>query len=96
MAPLKRIVNFCHAQGVKIGIQLAHAGRKASTYAPWVQKRAGKDFRNTATREEGGWPNDGVYFKASSLSNDLILCSISCWPEPDCMVRALRPAKGTE
>ncbi|WPD18084.1 NADH:flavin oxidoreductase/NADH oxidase [Thermaerobacter composti] len=27
--PLRRIVDFCHAQGVPVGIQLAHAGRKA-------------------------------------------------------------------
>ena len=32
--PLKRIVDFVHAQGTKIGIQIAHAGRKASTRAP--------------------------------------------------------------
>ncbi|KAJ7040418.1 hypothetical protein C8F04DRAFT_1083511 [Mycena alexandri] len=36
-----RIVEFCHAQGTKVGIQLAHAGRKASTYAPWVKDRVG-------------------------------------------------------
>ncbi|THV07556.1 NADH:flavin oxidoreductase [Dendrothele bispora CBS 962.96] len=60
MAPLKRIVNFCHAQGVKIGVQLAHAGRKASTFAPWVQNRVGRNARNTATVEEHGWPNDVV------------------------------------
>ncbi|KAN0118536.1 hypothetical protein V8E52_004959 [Russula decolorans] len=30
---LKRIVDFSHTQGVKVGIQLAHAGRKASTLA---------------------------------------------------------------
>ncbi|KAF7340125.1 putative NADPH dehydrogenase C23G7.10c [Mycena venus] len=41
IAPLKRIVEFSHAQGTKIGIQLAHAGRKASTYAPWRTKAAG-------------------------------------------------------
>ncbi|MCX6420449.1 MAG: NADH:flavin oxidoreductase/NADH oxidase, partial [Actinobacteria bacterium] len=27
----KPIINFAHSQNVKIGIQLAHAGRKAST-----------------------------------------------------------------
>lgn len=36
MEPLKRIVEFAHSQGQKIGIQLAHAGRKASTVAPWL------------------------------------------------------------
>ena len=34
--PLKRITTFIHSQGRKTGIQLAHAGRKASTPAPWV------------------------------------------------------------
>ena len=33
--PLSRIVRFIHEQGGVAGIQLAHAGRKASTYRPW-------------------------------------------------------------
>jgi len=32
---LKRIVDFLHAQGASAGIQLAHAGRKASDKIPW-------------------------------------------------------------
>lgn len=35
VAPLKRIVAFLHSQGAAAGIQLAHAGRKASTKNPW-------------------------------------------------------------
>jgi 2,4-dienoyl-CoA reductase-like NADH-dependent reductase (Old Yellow Enzyme family) len=31
----RRITTFIHAQGARAGIQLAHAGRKASTDAPW-------------------------------------------------------------
>ena len=34
--PLKGIVTFAHSQSQKIAIQLAHAGRKASTVAPWI------------------------------------------------------------
>lgn len=35
-AAWKRIVDFAHAQsGAKIGIQLAHAGRKGSSHHPW-------------------------------------------------------------
>jgi 2,4-dienoyl-CoA reductase-like NADH-dependent reductase (Old Yellow Enzyme family) len=45
MEPLKRIVEFAHSQGQKIGLQLAHAGRKASTVAPWLSSGA------TATEE---------------------------------------------
>jgi len=33
---LVRIVRFIHEQGSLAGIQLAHAGRKASTYRPWA------------------------------------------------------------
>lgn len=36
VGPLKRIVDFAHSQNQKIGIQLAHAGRKASTVTPWL------------------------------------------------------------
>lgn len=48
IAPLKRIVDFLHSQGTFAGIQLAHAGRKASMREPWHEVRV-------ATAEEGGW-----------------------------------------
>jgi len=48
--PLARIVRFIHEQGSVAGMQLAHAGRKASTYAP----RAG---HGTAPESKGGWSN---------------------------------------
>lgn len=57
VAPLKRIVEFVHSQGAKIGIQLAHAGRKASTLAPWLVV-AGRS--SLAGEEHGGWPDDVV------------------------------------
>ncbi|KAI0927134.1 hypothetical protein AcW1_007527 [Taiwanofungus camphoratus] len=52
VAPLRHIVQFAHAQNQKIGIQLGHAGRKASTVAPWLNVGA------TATEAVGGWPDD--------------------------------------
>lgn len=36
VAAFRRITDFVRAQGSVIGIQLAHAGRKASTAAPWT------------------------------------------------------------
>lgn len=42
------MIEFAHSQNVKIGIQLAHAGRKASTMRPW-------DDHRMATTDEGGW-----------------------------------------
>jgi 2,4-dienoyl-CoA reductase-like NADH-dependent reductase (Old Yellow Enzyme family) len=55
IAPIQRISTFLHSQNQKLGIQLAHAGRKASTCAPWLLER-GKAI--TATKEVGGWPDD--------------------------------------
>ncbi|KAJ4864166.1 oxidoreductase [Trichoderma harzianum] len=57
IAPLKRVVDFVHSQGSKIGIQIAHAGRKASTLAPWIGGTANKTL---AEEDVGGWPNDVV------------------------------------
>ncbi|TRM69890.1 hypothetical protein BD626DRAFT_475677 [Schizophyllum amplum] len=67
MEPLKRIVNFCHGQGTKVGIQLGHAGRKASTLAPWVQRHAGHGTPAAARTDENGWPDDGSFSHARHL-----------------------------
>ncbi|WP_395727224.1 NADH:flavin oxidoreductase/NADH oxidase [Nakamurella sp.] len=45
----RRIVDFAHAQGTSIGVQLAHAGRKASTATAWLG-------HGTVPESEGGWP----------------------------------------
>jgi len=45
---LRRIVKFVRAQGSEIGIQLAHAGRKASVGEPW---NGGK----LVAEKDGGW-----------------------------------------
>ncbi|TFK30879.1 NADH:flavin oxidoreductase/NADH oxidase [Coprinopsis marcescibilis] len=58
IAPFRKVVDFSHAQGTKIGIQLAHAGRKASCHAPWVQDRAPKGTSYVAQKEENGWPDN--------------------------------------
>jgi 2,4-dienoyl-CoA reductase-like NADH-dependent reductase (Old Yellow Enzyme family) len=46
--PLARIVGFVHEQGSVAGMQLAHAGRKASTYRPW-------QGQGKVPEAEGGW-----------------------------------------
>ena len=46
-AAWKRGVDYVHGQGTLIGIQLAHAGRKGSTNAPWVG--------GVADEASGGW-----------------------------------------
>jgi 2,4-dienoyl-CoA reductase-like NADH-dependent reductase (Old Yellow Enzyme family) len=48
--PLARIVRFIHEQGSVAGMQLAHAGRKASTYRPWAG-------HGRVPESEGGWNN---------------------------------------
>lgn len=49
-AAWKRIVDFVHARGARIGIQLAHAGRKASTFRPW------SPVHGSVPESDGGWP----------------------------------------
>ncbi len=46
--PLARIVRFIHQQGSVAGMQLAHAGRKASTWRPW-------EGQGTLPESAGGW-----------------------------------------
>lgn len=45
---LAKVVSFIHSQGAAAGIQLGHAGRKASMSAPWEDTRL-------IPVEEGGW-----------------------------------------
>ncbi|PZQ91881.1 MAG: oxidoreductase [Leifsonia xyli] len=46
-----RITAFARSQGAVPGVQLAHAGRKASTFSPWGDARHG-----SVPVDEGGWP----------------------------------------
>ncbi|PCE14899.1 oxidoreductase [Microbacterium sp. SZ1] len=43
------IVDAIHARGAAAGVQLAHAGRKASTWWPWAAERG------SVPVDEGGW-----------------------------------------
>jgi 2,4-dienoyl-CoA reductase-like NADH-dependent reductase (Old Yellow Enzyme family) len=46
----KHIVDFCHTYGAKTAIQLAHAGRKASTYRGFEAHQSG-----SVPLDDGGW-----------------------------------------
>ncbi len=45
---LAPIVAFCHESGAAVGVQLAHAGRKASCHRPW-------EGSGPLARDEGAW-----------------------------------------
>ncbi len=47
--PLHRITRFIESQGAVAGVQLAHAGRKASTWRPWLGKHGSVPIG------DGGW-----------------------------------------
>lgn len=72
--PLGRICQFLRRQQCVPAIQLAHAGRKASTYAPWLGDKA-------IPTDEGGWipvapsaiPFNSEYALPHALSIDEIL-----------------------
>lgn len=65
---LRPIVDFIQAQGCVAGIQLAHAGRKASTSPPWLG-------RGAVPPEEGGWqpvgPSDHPFSPESLIPTSL-------------------------
>jgi 2,4-dienoyl-CoA reductase-like NADH-dependent reductase (Old Yellow Enzyme family) len=49
------IVDFIHGRGAAAGIQLAHAGRKGSTYPAW-----GYEQHGTVPAAEGGWQTESA------------------------------------
>ncbi|TCD65663.1 hypothetical protein EIP91_002336 [Steccherinum ochraceum] len=53
VAAWKEITAFAHSQNQKIGIQLAHGGRKSSISARWLIKGG-----LSVPAEHGGWPED--------------------------------------
>ncbi len=80
---LARIVRFIHQQGSVAGIQLSHAGRKASTHRPW-------EGLSALPESEGGWtnvvgPSDVPfaenYVHPHALSNDGIQDIIAAFGE---------------
>ncbi|KAM0448823.1 hypothetical protein ACHAPV_009459 [Trichoderma viride] len=65
--PLAEIVEFAHSQGVKIGIQLQHAGRKASRLSPWLEMtKVSKD-------KDFGWPDKVISCSPLPFSPDTCL-----------------------
>lgn len=76
-----RIVSFIHGQGALAAIQLAHAGRKASTHREW-------SGRGTVPADEGGWTTvapsalafDG-YAEPAALDEDGIAAVVDAFGE---------------
>lgn len=84
----RRIVDFVRGQGAVPGIQLAHAGRKASTQRPW-------DGNGYVEPEDGGWrtvaPSPiayGDWATPKELSNEDIVGLVQAFA--DAAVRADR------
>ncbi|WP_222594477.1 NADH:flavin oxidoreductase/NADH oxidase [Cellulomonas xylanilytica] len=49
----RRITDFVHERGTLVGVQLAHAGRKASTFSPFASQRG------SVPVDQGGWTTVG-------------------------------------
>ena len=76
---LQQVVEFCRQYGdVPIGIQLAHAGRKASTAPPW-------QGRKCLSPQEGGWqtvaPSAIAFSKDAQIPAQLSLTEINALVE---------------
>jgi len=72
-APLARIVRFMKQQGSAAGLQIAHAGRKGSTWRPW-------SGRGAIAIEQGGWqpvgPTDEPFDVAFPMPRPLTVAEI--------------------
>lgn len=51
----RRVTDYIHTQGAAAGIQLAHAGRKASVFPEWGTLANGAEGHGTVPPELGGW-----------------------------------------
>ncbi len=82
-AALARVIGFCRAHGkAKIGIQLAHAGRKASAQRPW-------EGRGPLLPEEGAWEAIAPSpLSGSSVGSGTTTKQSRAWPPPRMMDRA--------
>jgi 2,4-dienoyl-CoA reductase-like NADH-dependent reductase (Old Yellow Enzyme family) len=81
----QRITTFIRSQGAVPGIQLAHAGRKASIYPDWGDPMSGK---GTAPESAGGWPTVAPspiafegYADTTELTSDQIDALVEAWAE---------------
>jgi NADPH2 dehydrogenase len=82
-AALARVLAFCRQHGkAKIGIQLAHAGRKASAQRPW-------EGRGPLLPKEGAWETIAPFpLPGSGAGSGATTLSERAWPMPRMMDRA--------
>ncbi|MEH3032445.1 MAG: NADH:flavin oxidoreductase/NADH oxidase [Aeromicrobium erythreum] len=77
-AAWRRVVDFLHAQGSLVGVQLAHAGRKASTYAPFA------DGEGSVPVAEGGWETvapSAIAFPGYATPRELTTDEVAAIPQ---------------
>jgi len=89
-----RITAFVRAQGAVPGIQLAHAGRKASTFSPWGDARDG-----SVPLAEGGWQTvapSAVAFEGYATPRELAASELPTLVQAfaDAAARAVRAGFG--
>ncbi|QGG40242.1 NADH:flavin oxidoreductase/NADH oxidase [Aeromicrobium yanjiei] len=89
IAPWRRIVDFVRGQGAVAAVQLAHAGRKASTYSPFG---TGTD---SVPADDGGWETVGpsaLAYEGYAVPRELTTDEVAAIPQAfaDAAVRADR------
>ena len=82
-AALARVIGFCRQHGnAKIGIQLGHAGRKASAQRPW-------EGRGPLAAGEGAWQAVAPSpISGSSAGSSATTVQARAWPTPRMLDRA--------
>jgi 2,4-dienoyl-CoA reductase-like NADH-dependent reductase (Old Yellow Enzyme family) len=77
VAPWRRITDFVRGQGAVPAMQLAHAGRKASTYSPFA------DGTGTVPADQGGWETVGpsaLAFEGYAAPRELTTDEVAALP----------------
>lgn len=87
VAAWQRITQFVHNQGAAVGVQLAHAGRKASSAPPWADRRA-------VPESDGGWrPVSSTATAFDGLAQPRALSEAEVGALPDQFAAATRRAE---
>ncbi|WQF85863.1 Putative NADH:flavin oxidoreductase/NADH oxidase, aldolase-type TIM barrel, NADPH dehydrogenase YqjM [Colletotrichum destructivum] len=76
LGPAKEVIDFIHSQGGHIGIQIGHAGRKASTVAPWIDRKAVAGEKGRGWSDKVYGPSAVAYSKDTYVPKEMTLDDI--------------------
>lgn len=76
---LRRIVDFAHGYGARIGLQLGHAGAKAATLPPWVSEEERPDDSRWDIYSVTEEPHSAGWQRPSALTTAELEQQLEAW-----------------